>query len=164
MSANTPGNWMGTSQPLIDAHGGGTLMMATHPYGSKGIGNVLITSGLSIAANCSNVPTAASFINFFTNDPAGAKAFASDNGAVTVTSLLKAQEADPATNAGVKTYLKVYDGIVAAGAPAIIYPAGYTSVFSDLFNREYQNISFGKISVSAAVDDFFNQAKSTLTK
>ncbi len=164
MSSSTPGNWLGTGQALVDAHGGGTLKMATHPWGPKGIGNVLITSGLSIAANCDNVPTAASFINFFANDPTGAKAFASDNGAVTKTSLLQAQENDPATSPGVKAYLQVYTAIVKAGAPTILYPPGYTSVFQDAFSRVYQQISFGKESVKSGVDDFFKQAKSALQK
>jgi multiple sugar transport system substrate-binding protein len=164
MSASTPGNFLPSGQPLVDAHGGGTLVMTTHPYGPKGIGNVLITSGLSIAANCDNLPTAASFISFFANDPAGAKAFASDNGAVTKTSLLQAQESDPATPAGVTKYLKVYQDIVSEGAPNILYPPGYTSVFADTFYREYQQVSFGKASVTAGVDDFFAQAKSALQK
>jgi multiple sugar transport system substrate-binding protein len=162
MSANTPGNWLGSAQPLVDAHGGGTLKIATHPYGSHGLGNVLITSGLSIASNCDNVATAASFLDFFANDEPAAKAFASDNGAVTKTSLLREQESDPNTPAGVRTYLKVYENIVKSGAPAILYPAGYNSVFGDLFNRVYQQISFGKESVAKGVDDFFSQAKSDL--
>jgi multiple sugar transport system substrate-binding protein len=164
MSASTPGNWLPSGQPLVDAHGGGTLVMTTHPYGPKGIGNVVITSGLSIAANCNNVPTAASFVNFFANDEAGAKAFASDNGAVTKTSLLQAQESDPATPAGVTKYLKVYQDIVSAGAPHILYPSGYTSVFADAFTREYEQVSFDKVSVKAAADAFFAQAKSALQK
>jgi multiple sugar transport system substrate-binding protein len=164
MSANTPGNWLGTGQAIVDAHGGGTLKIATHPFGSKGMGNVLITSGLSIAANCNNVPTAASFVDFFTNDKEGAKAFASDNGAVTNTNLLHAQEADAATAPGVKSYLKVYEDIVKAGAPTVLYPAGYNSVFGDAFYRVYQQISFGKVSVEAGVDDFLKQAKSALQK
>jgi multiple sugar transport system substrate-binding protein len=164
MSASTPGNWLPSGQPLVDAHGGGTLMMATHPFGPSGIGNVLITSGLSIASNCNNVATAASFISFFANDPEGAKAFASDNGAVTKTSLLQAQENDPATPKGVTTYLKVYQDIVDAGAPDILYPPGYTSVFSDAFTRVYQQLSFDKLTVNAAADSFFAQAKSALQK
>jgi multiple sugar transport system substrate-binding protein len=164
LSANVPGNQLRSGQDLIAQHGGGPLKITTHPYGPKGIGNVLITSGLSIAANCDNVPTAASFLNFFANDEAGAKAFASDNGAVTKTSLLQAQEADPATPQPVKDYLKVYEYIVKEGAPVVLYPAGYSGVFSDLFYREYQQISFGKVSVDGAVEEFFKQAKSMLQK
>ena len=49
-------------------------------------------------------------------------------------------------------------------APAVLYPAGYTSVFADAFYREYEQISFDKASVKAAADAFFAQAKSALQK
>ncbi len=162
MSQVTPGNWLQSAQEYLNDNGGGTLKITTHPYGTKGIGNVLITSGLSIAANCNNVATAASFINFFTNDPGGAKAFASDNGAVTDTKLLQSQQQDSSTDPGVKSSLSVYSDIVKAGAPVILYPSGYTAVFQNDFANEYQQISFGKTSVPAGVDAFFKQAKSEL--
>lgn len=164
MSQSMPGNQLASAQKLIKGHGGGSLKMTTHPFGPKGIGNVLITSGLSIAGNATNITTAASFINFFTNNTQAAAAFASDNGAVTVTKLLESQEHDMKNPAGVREYLQVYQDIVKAGAPVILYPPGFTSVFEDAFPRAYQNISFGKTSVQAAVSSFFKEAKSDLQK
>jgi multiple sugar transport system substrate-binding protein len=138
--------------------------MTTHPFGPKGIGNVLITSGLSISANCTNVPTAASFINFFTNDPAGAKAFSSDNGAVTVTKLLQQQLDDPNKPAKKKEELQTYQDIVAHKPPVIVYPSGYQQIFVAEFTRDYQDIAFGHKSVTQAVDTFFTAAAGILAQ
>ncbi|MGA8113386.1 MAG: extracellular solute-binding protein [Actinocatenispora sp.] len=164
MSATTPGNQLAEAQPTSDAHGGGELTMTTHPFGPAGIGNVLITSGLSISASCDNVPTAASFIDFFTNDEQGAKAYASDNGAVTVTKLLKAQLDDPSTSALKKKELSVYQDIVRQDAPVVVYPSGYQQIFVDAFTRDYQDVAFGRKSVRQAVDAFFQEATGQLQR
>jgi multiple sugar transport system substrate-binding protein len=162
MSATTPGNALEDAQNAINGVKGGKLAITTHPFGSSGLGNVLITSGLSISANCENVPTAASFINFFTNDAKGAHAFSSDNGAVTVTKLLDAQINDPKTTPEKKEELEVYNEIVDHKAPVIVYPSGYTSVFVDAYTRAYQDISFGRKTVAQAVDSFFKEADADL--
>ena len=74
MSDNVSANSLGTVQSTLDGKGTGqvatTLLM---PSGSAGGGNAFFTSGFGIAKSCDNVPTAASFINFFTNDLEGGK-------------------------------------------------------------------------------------------
>jgi len=162
MSAVTPGNALVDAQAAIDGVHGGRLKATTHPWGSKGLGNVVITSGLSIAANCGNTSTAAAFINFFLNNAEGAKEYSSDNGAVTVTKLLDQQINDPKTSAQKKEELQVYQDIVSHGAPAIVYPSGYQTVFGQDFTRAYQDISFGKKTVQQGVDAFFKEAQAEL--
>lgn len=161
LAGTTPGNAIETAQGALNGVHGGRFAMTTHPLGPKGLGNVLITSGLSISANCENASTAAKFINFFTNDPAGARAYSSDNGAVTVTKLLKQQLADPKISAQKKEWLKVYQRIVRAGGKNVSYPAGYR-YFEAAFTRYYQDIAFGRRSVSSAVDDFFSEVEGEL--
>ncbi len=153
-----PANQLAAIQAPLAASGKGTLKLAAFPRRPSGNGQVLVNNGLSIAANCTNVPTAAAWINFFTNDPDGAKAYASSNGAVTVTNLLDAQIAEagsglPAT----KEYLQFIKGVI-AGKPTIVdFPPNYTAVVQALANN-YSNVAFGKATVESAVDAFFSQA------
>lgn len=46
--------------------------------------------------------------------------------------------------------------------PNPVMPPGHNATFETSFDREYQNIAFGKKSISQAVDDFFNDANSTM--
>lgn len=163
MTEAEPGNQLYDGQVAATSAHTGTLGITTHPFGPKGIGNVAITSGLSIPASCNNVSAAAAFINYFTNDPAGAKVYASNNGAVTDTSLLNQQLADPATNPIVKQELGTYNFIVKHNTPVVLYPPGFTNVFETLYPQIFQKIVNGEESVNAGVQSFFAQAKSDLS-
>ncbi|HET9000757.1 MAG TPA: extracellular solute-binding protein [bacterium] len=153
-----PANQLPAIQAPLTASGKGTLRLAAFPRRPSGNGQVLVNNGLSIAANCTNIPAAAAWINFFTNDPDGAKAYASSNGAVTVTKLLDAQIAE--TGAGspaTKEYLQFIKGVI-AGRPTIVdFPPNYTAVVQAIANN-YSNVAFGKATVESAVDAFFSQA------
>jgi multiple sugar transport system substrate-binding protein len=127
------------------------------PKTSQGNGEPLINNGMSIASNTSNLPTAAAWVNFFTNDPDAAKAYASDNGTVTVTKLLNAQIDQPNLAPGTKDYLQFLKDVIAGNPTIIDFPANYNAVVLALKNN-YSNVAFGKASVSAAVDAFFTQA------
>jgi ABC-type glycerol-3-phosphate transport system substrate-binding protein len=158
-----PGNQLYDGQVAADSAHTGTLAMTTHPFGPKGIGNVVIPSGLSIPASCNNVSAAAAFINYFTNNPSGAKVYASNNGAVTDTSLLNQQLTDPSTGPVVKEELNVYKFIVNHNTPVVLYPPGFSNVFETLYPEIFQKIASGEESVDAGVQSFFAQAKSNLS-
>jgi multiple sugar transport system substrate-binding protein len=112
---------------------------------------------MSIAANTSNLAAAAAWVNFFTNDPDAAKAYSSDNGTVTVTTLLNAQIDQPGIAPSQKEYLQFLKDVVAGNPTIIDFPANYNAVVLALKNN-YSNVSFGKATVPAAVDAFFSQA------
>lgn len=137
----------------------GKMGMMLYPYGPHGLGEAIITSGLSIPASCNNVPAAASFINFFTNNPTAAKVFASNNGAVTDTALLNNQINSKATSPAVKLELNTYKYIASQHVPLVLYPAGYTQVFTDLFLQVSEKIFSGEESVASGTKSFMQQAK-----
>lgn len=133
------------------------------PSGPKGSGVALWASGLSISANCKNVPTAASFINFFVNDPDAALAFHSDNGANTNTKNTELLLKSPDISQDVKDLLTLTKGILNDGVRPVIYTKGYASIFATgggMITRYYQQVAFEKVSVKDAVDQFFAEANS----
>ena len=159
-----PGNQIQDAQIAATQDHVGNLSVMIYPYGPAGMGNILVTSGLSIPTRgCSNVSAAAAFINFFTNNPAGAKVFASNNGAVTDTALLNQQIKSPGTAKSVKQYLRVFEYISAHHAPLVTYPPGYTIVFQTLFPQVFQKIAAGQESLTAGVASFMSQAKADLS-
>jgi multiple sugar transport system substrate-binding protein len=142
----------------------GTLQLIKEPNGSAGSGDAIGTNGLTIAANCDNVPASAAFINFFLNDPQAAAAYKSDNGAVSVTPLLEAQINDPSSNPQLLSQLKFQQHLTTGGfVKDIKYAAGY-SALPPLLTTTYQNVAFGRMTLQAAVDDFFTQANAILNK
>jgi multiple sugar transport system substrate-binding protein len=158
MFDEAPANQLAAYQNALTTAGKGTMQVAAFPKTSAGNGQVLVNNGMSIAANTTNLATAAAWVNFFTNDPEGAKAYASDNGTVTVTSLLDAQiAAATGAAAGTKAYLEFLKGVVAGNPTIIDFPANYNAVVLALKNN-YSNVAFGKATVEAAVDAFFSQA------
>ena len=157
MFDEAPANQLGAYQTALTAAGKGTMKVAAFPNGPSGNGQVLVNNGLSIAANTTNLTTAAAWVNFFTNDPDGATAYASDNGTVTVTKLLDAQIAQTGVAAATKDYLEFLKGVIASKPTIVNFPANYNAVNLALVNN-YSNVAFGKATVSAAVDAFFSQA------
>lgn len=160
MSDTAPGNQLEAIQDALSGAAAGLKVTSMlFPSGPAGPGNIIITSGFSIPKTCGNVPTAASFIDFFTNDPQAGKTFASDNGAATNTDVLDAQIKDPNTSELLKHELELFEKMTAdPKTEAIVYPSGYQQTFATDFTREYEDISFGKKSIKEAVDDFFAEA------
>jgi multiple sugar transport system substrate-binding protein len=160
MFGEAPSNQLAAYQAAISAAGRGTMKVAPFPRLPKGNGQVLVNNGMSIAANTQNLPTAAAWVDFFANDPQGAKAYASDNGAVTVTKLLDAQIAAAGDlPAGTKDYLQFIKQVIAGKPTIVAFPPNYAAVVQSLMNN-YSNVSFGKASVESAVDTFFSEANS----
>ncbi len=142
----------------------GTLQLVKEPNGPAGSGDAIGTNGLTIGANCDNVPASAAFINFFLNDPQAAAAYKSDNGAVSSTPLLQAQIDDPNSSPPLIAQLKFQQHLTSGGfVKDIHYAAGY-SALQPLLTTVYQNVAFGRQTIPVAVDDFFNQANQILNK
>lgn len=157
-----PGNALFNAQKTLEGKKGGELMSYTYPFDTAGTGNALFASGFGIAANCDNVPTTAAFINFFTNDAAAGKSFASDNGAATNTKVLDEQLNDAQLPPLKKQELTLFQEILANDPPYIVFPPGYNATFQQSFKRNYEEVAFGRMSVEQAVDTFFTETNSTL--
>lgn len=158
LSEETAGNAL----PAIQAaNPSADMTTAAFPSGKAGLGNMFYVSGYGIPTSCSNVATAAAYINFWTNNNTAASIFASDNGAVANADQLKAQVANP-SSPGLKTVLQQYQYIVGAKVKNPVLPQGYSSLFEQSFLTDYQNIQFGKMTVPQAVNTFFSQANASL--
>ncbi len=132
------------------------------PSGKAGLGNMFFVSGYSIPVNCNNVPAAAAYIDFWTNNDAAANVFASDNGAVANQKQLQAQIANP-VSPGVKQVLQQYQYILSQKVASQTMPQGYNAVFEAAFLRHFQDVEFGRATVAQAVDAFFNEANASLS-
>lgn len=157
-----PGNALYNAQQTLSGRKGGQLMSMAYPTGSKGSGNALFASGFGISASCENVPTTAAFIDFFTNDAAAGKEFASDNGAATNTKVLQEQLDNSKLPALKKQELTLYQSVLEKDPPYIVYPPGYNATFQQSFERNYDEAAFGRMSVEKAVDAFFTETDATL--
>jgi multiple sugar transport system substrate-binding protein len=163
MTDSIPGNALTPASATLATKGGGQkLTTLPMPSGPSGSGNAMFTSGFAIPTNCDNVPTAAAFIDFFTNDLEAGKVFKSDNGAATNTKVLDAQIKDPALPALKKHELELYAQIVAKKPPTILYPPGYQATFESAYTRAYEEVAFGKKTVQQAADSFFTEANAGL--
>jgi multiple sugar transport system substrate-binding protein len=142
----------------------GTFQLIKEPNGPAGSGDAIGTNGLTIGANCDNVPASAAFINFFLNDPQAAAAYKSDNGAVSSTPLLQAQIDDPSSSPPLIAQLKFQQHLTSGGfVKDIKYAAGYAAL-SPLLRTTYENVAFRRQTIPVAVDDFFTQANAILNK
>ncbi|ADX74559.1 carbohydrate ABC transporter substrate-binding protein, CUT1 family [Pseudarthrobacter phenanthrenivorans Sphe3] len=158
-----PANALGTLQATIDkAKPGDKLAAYPLPEGPSGGGTALLASGLAISKNCDNVATAASFIDFFVNDPEASLAYGSDNGANTQTRNLAALIQDPKTSPAKQAELKLYQQIVDEGVAPAVYLKGYASIFTDMLNRHYQQAAFGQVSIEEAAKAFMEEANGLL--
>ena len=163
MTDTIPGNLLAVaSKTLAGTKSDQSLTTIPYPSGPNGSGNPLYPSGLAIAKSCQNVPTAAAFINYFTNDPAAGKVFAADNGAPSNTKVLDAQLADASLSATKKHELELYKQIVASDPPIIVFPPKYQAMFEASFRRNYDEVAFGRMTVTQAVDKFFSEANASL--
>ncbi|GHJ39340.1 ABC transporter substrate-binding protein [Streptomyces sp. TS71-3] len=158
LSEPTAGNALvAASAAAPDEH----LTTVPFPTGSAGLGNAFFNSGWSIPARCGNKATAAAYIDFFTNDDRAAAVYDSDNGAVANRSQLK-QQLDRPSSPALQQELQVYDFILGEKVPQPLIPSGYNTTFEQAFTRGYENIEFGRKSISQAVDDFFAEAEINL--
>jgi len=160
LASSRPANAQGALRAGVEQRGSDDqLAVRLYPTGPAGVGDIVPANSLSIAANCSNMPLAAAFVNFFVNDPEAAKIYGSDNGAVTVTALLEAQLADPQTSPATKTLLEVFQAVGARGSRQQAFPSGFQTKFTDLHKRLTQQVLFGSMSPQEAADAFFAEAQ-----
>ena len=164
MMTDASGNQIdGMQGPLDTTEVGGTLDMQKVPNGPAGAGDDLGSNGMSIGANCpeENIPAAAAWINFFLNNPEGAEIYASDNGVVTVESLMRAQLEDPETTTGQKRNIELLLEIVEYEPEPVVYPAGFAALESAQ-KRAYESVVFGDQTIEEAVAEFFDEANRLL--
>jgi multiple sugar transport system substrate-binding protein len=125
-------------------------------------GNVPGANGLSISANCTNVPTATAFLNFFSNAPQAAIAFQSANGVVVSKSGQEALLSDPKTPETVRASLLTLAALVKDNdiAPAT-YPPGYQALQS-ILRRAYEGVSLKGQKTDQAAAQFMTEAARAL--
>ena len=162
LSDTLPGNALTPASATLAGVSDATITTIPYPSGPAGSGNALYPSGFAIPATCDNVPTAAAFIDFFTNDLDAGISFAADNGAPTNTKVLDALLADDTLPATKKHELELYSEIVANDPPSIVFPPGYQATFEASFKRAYEDISFDRKSIDEAVQTFFSEANASL--
>ncbi len=154
-----PANQLQAHIDVLHKSGSDMLDIQKQPSGPAGAGEVVGTNGIAIAGNCApaEIPIAAAFVNFFAHDPAGAKVYASDNGAVAEKALQDAQIADPATSFGTRRQLQLLQQVLTIAKPEA-YPKYYQAILL-LLQRNYQAVAFGTMTIEQAVDQFFNEAE-----
>jgi multiple sugar transport system substrate-binding protein len=163
MADNLPGNALTPAQKTLSGmQPGQELVTLPLPAGPAGSGNVLFTSGFSIPTSCDNVPTAASFVDFWMNDDQGAAAFLSANGAVTNTRHLQQQLDDPQLPALKRGELDLYQRIADQKPVSVLYPPGYQASFEGAFTRAYESVIFGGKTTREAAEAFFTEVNSAL--
>lgn len=137
---------------------GDTLEMQKFPDGPKGSGEIVLSNGIGIGSNCNPNDTraAAALIDFWEQNDEAAKLFASDNGLVAVDRQQDEQFNNPATSPAVGRQIRLTQEDIRIARP-MLWPAYYNQ-FIDLLVRNYQAVSFGQMSIEAAVDQFFEQA------
>lgn len=141
---------------------GGQVQPVMYPVGPTGTnGESMDLSGLSISANCTNVPLAAAWINYFAHNAQAAAVYSSDNGSVTVSSYLQKQLSDPSLNFAEKTSLNFMKTLYTANRPVAFYPAGYNAIVP-LLVTVYSDVAFGKQSPATVANEFFSQANNDL--
>jgi len=125
-------------------------------------GNVPGTNGLSISASCDNIPTAAAYLDFFSNDPRAALAFQSANGVVVSKPAQEALLSSEATPESVRESLQTLSEVVADGDVATAtYPSGYQTL-PTLLRRTYEDVALNGRSPAEAAQRFFDEASRTL--
>jgi multiple sugar transport system substrate-binding protein len=162
LSDTLPGNALTPASATLAGRGDATITTVPYPSGEAGSGNALYPSGFAIPASCDNVPTAAAFIDFFTNDLDAGIAFAGDNGAPTNTTVLDALLADTSLPDTKKHELELYREIVENDPPSIVFPPGYQATFEASFKRAYEDIAFGRKTIDESVSTFFDEANASL--
>lgn len=162
LSDTLPGNALTPASATLAGRGDAVITTVPYPRGSAGSGNALYPSGFAIPASCDNVSTAAAFVDFFTNDLDAGLTFAGDNGAPTNTQVLQALLEDPELSDTKKHELELYQQIVEADPPSIVFPPGYQATFEASFKRAFEDITFERRSIEEAVQTFFDEANATL--
>lgn len=161
LSADDTANLL-ADQTTLDGNHKGLVEDVNFPTGPSGAnGQAFDVSGLSISSNCKDIPAAAAFVNFWINNPHASDIYDSNNGAVTVTSLLDRQLRSSKNLPAVKSSLRYFKLMFSENDPVAFNPPGYGAVVSDL-ETITQAVQFKKESMQAAANQFFSEADHTL--
>ena len=162
LSDTLPGNALTPASATLAGQGDAQITTFPYPSGEAGSGNALYPSGFAIPRTCENVPTAAAFVDFFTNDAEAGAVFAADNGAPSNTVVLDALLADTALPETKKHELELFQQIVEQDPTSIVFPPGYQATFESSFKRAYEDVSFERKTIDEAVQTFFDEANASL--
>jgi multiple sugar transport system substrate-binding protein len=161
---NKAANQLQAHQAVMTRAGSGQLDMESNPRGPAGSGDSIGTNGLSIGARTppALVAQAAAFIDFWIQSDEAARAFASDNGVVTVDRQQAEQAASADLPRGVVRNIQLYQQISRHASPET-YPAYYQQ-FNLLMQRRYQEVAFGAATIPRAVDSLFTEAAALIAR
>src|SRR5690606_33474757 len=121
-------------------------------------------NGLSISSSCpeQDRAAAATFIDFFLNNPEAAAIYASDNGTVSNDELRQAQIDDPETNPDIVQQMEMLDLVFAEYDPvSYVAPPGATEV-ADIFRRGAEAVWLGQSTPAEAAQMIVEQAELAL--
>lgn len=150
------------AQTTLDSNHLGTAADVLYPIGSsRNQGLYFDLSGLSIGADCSNVPAAAAFVNYWTNFSAATNVYESNNGAVTVPGLLSLQEHNSNLAPSIRTSLKFFSMMESKNIPVNFDPPGYSAIVTNL-ETYTQAVQFKKQSLTSAARAFFGASNAAL--
>ena len=144
--------------------GVGTLMIVKLPNGPAGGGDTVGANGLSISSSCpeQDRAAAATFLDFFLNNPEAAAIYASDNGTVSNDELRQAQIDDPETNPDIVQQMEMLDLVFAEYDPvSYVAPPGATEV-TDIFRRGAEAVWLGQSTPAEAAQMIVEQAELAL--
>ena len=137
---------------------GDALEMQKFPDGPKGSGEIVLSNGIGIGSNCNANDTraAAALINFWEQNDEASKLFASDNGLVAVDRQQDQQFNDPATSPAVGRQIRLTQQDIAIARRSLRQPT--QPVHRPGVAQLPKRYRSGRLSIEAAVDQFFEQA------
>jgi multiple sugar transport system substrate-binding protein len=162
---NRPPNRLDSHQQVLDAvRPGEELTILPYPRAEDGTtGMDLGANGIAIGANCpeEKIPTAAAWINFFTQDPRAAAIYESDNGVVAVDKFQEEQANGPNTSRGQREQILLYQKVASYAKPVSWPPGGYGAV-TEALGRAYDAVAFETMSSEDAAAQFASDMEDLL--
>jgi multiple sugar transport system substrate-binding protein len=162
---NRPPNRLDSHQQVLDAvRPGEELTILPYPRAEDGTtGMDLGANGIAIGANCpeEKIPTAAAWINFFTQDPRAAAIYESDNGVVAVDKFQEEQANGPNTSRGQREQILLYQTVASYAKPVSWPPGGYGAV-TEALGRAYDAVAFETLSSEDAAAQFASDMEDLL--
>ena len=164
---NRPPNQLGSVQTTVDTVSPGTTIGITpYPVGPDGtVGMDIGANGIAIGASCdeAQVPVAAEWINFWTQNEEAAGIYESDNGVVSIPALATAQAEDPETQPTQVQHIELYQDVIDDANP-VFWPAGGYQALTDTLNRAYDAVAFGQLSPEQGADQLIADLQQQLTQ
>jgi multiple sugar transport system substrate-binding protein len=164
---NRPPNQLGSVQTTVDTVSPGTTIGITpYPVGPDGtVGMDIGANGIAIGASCdeAQIPVAAEWINFWTQNEEAAGIYESDNGVVSIPALATAQAEDPDTQPTQVAHIELYQQLIDTANP-VFWPAGGYQALTDTLNRAYDAVAFGQLTPEQGADQLIADLQQQLTQ